>query len=592
MRIEFMNGDGSVAHEIAADSVIEYKLSGKKLISNDFFMNEPASVRLSIVTDLWLAERWETGLVKLNDSLWFELGVRVYHENALSGYEELILSGLLLLTESEQDPFAHLMQIAIYDFTALLSELKVAVRFYYPWQPDTGTSFDSFIINYALPGEAAAAEPEEDSNLPWFPYPHLISTPDRQVSSVLIALSQIWQELYGTHWQLSFNHEYSSGEGGGSQVNNQIVVLADTDDFYYSFVQGLVSSAYRSLMNLTGASYYCFFANYGLLGVDQRQQLWREFQLLPPVTDCDAYFVMRAGYEYVLGSKDQEYNPHGGWTDGEGGGGGGTIYHREWYIIFALKDGLCVYSSGQRNSGVVRGRNVGQYVGSQELSPSTELLIGADKRYRCTPNDFYNIPPAYQDADIMEYFYSLAYYVYYSGFMADSGSWIGNRIFRMKTRPGQPGQEQYLELDLRDWFKTMFFIGDLSCYADESGMITFAPRLPADTIELPLTKLTKLKKKLLVYQPWDKEKLQGVINDNAEISYLIDYYGGNRVLTHELNLSFAHGGWTSPPSLRQRFVLPGSIAGVAAFNEGAAYMIVEIGFEGQHVLNMRAVRCS
>ncbi|MDP3114677.1 MAG: hypothetical protein Q8M98_07850 [Candidatus Cloacimonadaceae bacterium] len=587
MRIEFCDRYGSVEHEIGESSIVSYKQSGKKLISEDYFMNEPASIEVTIISDVWLLERWEQSIVKISSTLWFSKSVRVYGKNSLSGYAELKLSGLLQLTGSGHDPFAHTMQLQFYDFSALLSELDIPVRIYYPYSLPDGTDWTRFIVNYQLPGSSGAPAGGPD----WYPYPSVIETTDRQVSSVLRALTQIFGEIYQGNWALDFNHEYEVEEAELTWVNNYIVQLADADTFFQEFVSGLVTTAYNNLMNLGAVSGWQFWANYGFVPPGGQSSIYDEYGLWLPGEESDGWFVMRAGYQWMIGGKDDAI-PDGGWTDGEGGGGGGggggTWWYREWYRIFRLKAGRSVWDSGVRTR-LKQGRNSGSHIGGLPLNTSNYLSLSENSFYRCSANELYAIPPAYQN-DIMGYFYSLSYYVYFTGLMEGSGGYIGNRIFRMKNNPQGTGQEQYVEQKLREWFKTMLFVGDLSCYADETGVIKLAPRSPLGNINLPLAALSKLQKKLLVYQPWDKEKIEEVINDRTEVQYLIDHYGGGRVLTHELELRFGLHGFTTIPLLRQRFVLPAQIWGVTAFSGAQAYMIVEVEFEGEYELVIRAVR--
>lgn len=594
MRIDFLSS-GSVIHTIPPSQVEKYEISGQKLISDDYFMNEPASVRLTIIADSWLLEHWESDLIKIGDSIWFLYPVQIFHKNILPSFEQLLLTGLMLSTDCEHNPFEHRMQLVFYDYTALLTELDVAVRIYYPFTPATGTDWTKFILNYQLPGEGENEAPEDDENPSddpqWFPYLHSLPTPDRQLSSVLQALTQIWAECYALLWELNFNHAYEQDVPEGTPVNNYIVNLGEGDSFYNLFVSGLVAIAYNDLLNHPGLSGWQFWANYGFLPVSARSSIYQEYSLLLPV-DCDGYFVMRAGYTYLDESKDYNHNTHPGWTDGEGGGGGGgtpsEYSYYEWYRIFAIKKGLCVLDTGRKfiwNGGYENG----QYVAEYPLSPANLLPVSENSFYRCTENDFYNIPPEYAQT-VLEYFYSLTYFVYYTGLMDNSGGYIGNRIFKMKNSPQSPGQEQFIEQKLRDWFKTMLFIGDLTCFADETGLIQIVPRSPLDELSLPFASLLSLKKKLLIYQPWDKAKLGELIADNAEISYLIEYYGGSRILSNQLELTFALRYFTALPLLRQTFTLPANINQIEILSLPTQYIITEVTFVNEYQLKICAVR--
>ncbi len=594
MRIDFLSS-GSVLHSIPPSQIENYEISGQKLIADDYFMNEPASIRLTIVADSWLLEHWESDLIKIGDSVWFLYPVQIYHQNILSGSEQLILTGLMLSADCEHNPFEHRMQLVFYDYTALLSELDVAVRFYYPFDPATGIDWSKFILNYQLPGEGENEAPEDDENPSdnpqWFPYLHSLTTPDRQVSSVLQALTQIWAECYASLWELNFNHAYEQDIPNGTPVNNYIVNLGEGDSFYNLFVLGLVSIAFNDLFNHPGLYGWQFWANYGFLPVSARSAIYQEYSLLPTV-DCDGFFIMRAGYYYLEETKDWNWesdNTHPGWTDGEGGGGDPSNYHySEWFRIFALKKGLCVFDSGRRKINNIGAEN-GQYVAGELLSPSNLLIISENSFYRCTENDFYNIPPQYT-SNVMDFFYSLNYFVYYTGLMDSPGGYIGNRIFKMKNNPQSPGQEQFLEQNLRDWFKTMLFLGDLTCFADETGLIQIVPRYPVGDITLPFNSLISLKKKLLIYQPWDKQKLGELIADSAEISYLVEYYGGSRIISNQLELIFALRDFSDFPLLRQTFTLPANISQIEILPLPVQYIITEITFVDEYQLKICAVR--
>ena len=191
----------------------------------------------------------------------------------------------------------------------------------------------------------------------------------------------------------------------------------------------------------------------------------------------------------------------------------------------------------------------------------------------------------------MGYLFSLNYHVYYTGLMEGGSGYIGNRIFRMKVQLDKSRREQFIEQDCRDWLKTMLFIGDLSVWADESGVIQIVPRSPLGDIELPMESLETISQKMLVYQPWDKTKLEGVINDRAEIDYLVDYYGGGRVLSHELELDFVVRGFDVEPQLRHRFPLNAQIWGVTALSSPGLYMIVGVERTSRRRLRIRAINC-
>ncbi len=595
MRIEFVDGT-SVVYEIGEDRIESFELSGVKLISDDYFMNEPGSIHLTILTDSWLLERWEDEVVKINNALWFNKPVRVYDRSMISGAEELIMTGLLQATESSYRPVERRMEVVIYDYSALLSELGVKIRFYYPYVVGEGTSWDRFIINYQLPGEGEneASEDEYDGtpedNPIWFPYLHTIETADRQVSSVLEALTTIWGECFEADWELQFNHAYEAEGSSGTVVNNYIVSLGTGDSFHEQFVQGLVNTAYNALSNAIGLENWQFYANHGFISAAHRMHIYLEFGMLP-AGDCDGYFVMRSGYcgSGITGSE----SPHG-WQGGNMSGGNGPFQYREWYRIFKLQGGECTYDSGQRSrmgNGLRQdtGLWLGSHVGGVALDSSLPLRIDVNSFYRCSANEYYEIPPAYAQ-NVMGYFYNLTYYVYFTGLMQGPGGYIGNRIFRMASKPNAPGQEQWIEQSLRDWFKTMLFIGDLSFFADETGILQIVPRSPLGDIELPMSNLTDIRQKQLVYQPWEKEKLREFINDSAEIDYLVAYYGGARVLTHDLELEFAERGWTEMPRLRQRFVLEGQIGGFYVSSGPKQYMIVGVHRKGGRKLYIRAVR--
>ncbi len=588
MRLEFMNGT-EVLHQIGEDRIERYDRSGRKLIAEDYFMNEPASVRLVIIADSWLLERWEDEVVKVNDALWFKWPVRVWDIDYVSGGEVQTMAGLLQATESSHKPLERRMEVVVYDYSALLSELDIKIRFYYPWDAGYGTNWDHFIINYQLPGEGENEPPEDDGtrgdNPVWFPYLHSIETADRQVSSVLQALTQIWAECYAAEWELQFNHAYEMEGSDGTEVNNYIVNLAGETSFYRQFVLGLVVAAHNSFAGQSGMANWQFWANHGFISAAQRMEIYEEYGMLPSA-ECDGYFVMRAGYTYS--GTGGPLNPSG-WQGGEMGEGNGPFQYQEWWRIFRVQDGVCVQDLGQRHrSG--QGLKLGNLVGGVNLNASGLLEIGADSFYRCTANEYYTIPEAYA-IDILGYFYSLTYFVYFTGIMQGPGGYIGNRIFRMKSGPGEPGQAPWLEQTGREWFKTMLFIGDLSCFADETGILQIVPRSPLGDILLPLDWLVDIRQKLLVYRPWDQSKLSELINDAAEIRYLIEYYGGTRVLTHELDLEFVQRGWSAAPGLRQRFVLEGQIGPSVEFSQPREYMIVEITETSEKRVKIRAVSC-
>ena len=587
MKIEIMSGT-VVLHEIEESRIERAEWSGKKLVAEDYFMNEPSSVRLSLVIDSWLWEKLESEIVKIKDGLWLRYPVKVYDSGIVSPVETLVLTGLICLTESVVKPVERRMEIVIYDYSALLSELDVKVRIYYPWAVGEGTNWDRFIINYQLPGEGENEAPEEDDtpndDPQWFPYLHTIETSDRQVSSVLMALTTIWQECFQDNWDLNFNHSYESAGSGGTEVNNYIVRLDGEDSFFRALVLGCVQPAWAMLSGMVGPEHWYFWANHGFIREEDRYELYREYGILPQ-GDCDGFMVIRAGFCW---SGENGLSAPDGWSGGEVTVHDGPYQYREWYRVFMLRGGECVWESGQRTrngSGVRTGDKVG-YV---SLESGTLLNVSENSFYRSSANDYYGWSAEYQN-NVMAYFYTMTYYVYYTGLMEGGSGYIGNRIFRMKSRPGEDGREQYIEQSCRDWLKTMLFIGDLSVWADETGVIQIVPRSPLGDIELPMESLEKISQKMLVYQPWDKTKLEEVINDRAEIDYLVAYYGGGRVLSHELELDFVVRGFDVDPQLRHRFPLNAQIWGVTALSSPGLYMIVGVERTSRRRLRIRAVK--
>ncbi len=770
IRIEIDHPEG--LYSIGEGLIETYEHSGRKLISDDFFMNEPASVRISMAMDAWLASRLESEFVQVGKGLWFKHPVRAYIKNPESGLWDLVLTGLIDLAGCRQEPFARRMEITIYDYTALLTELDMPVRVYYPWHPSTGNDFTRFIVNYKLPGEEDLPEPEEgEEYAQFFPYPHTVELDNRQVKSLLKVLTDIWKEYFEDLWPLEILHAYLAGETEDDDgwVQNYVVRMDGDDSFYRSFVLGLAQAAwtgyqadstpgkafyvnygflessergclyaefgiyptvicdaflvmragynhdegYKEYWRLFafkdgkqvldtgqrsrasggardplavgdctispadtidlggGAGYRCsdydlttlpgaftnwmdylygltyfvyfngyigvaeewsdgdpvrlgagdsfhdifvgqvvnnmyqqyilltamnrmFWANYGLIPVSQIMQIYNEFGLLPEV-DADAFFVLRAGCVYGgSGAKDHDhdhYEPWDPWTqdDGEGGGGGGgggtqPPNWRENWRLFALKAGRVVRDWGMRQRNGIGVKN-GTTVGSFSLGTGWQLDLQENSYYHATQNEMYSIT-----GNILAYFGAKNYELRYVGPLEAPPGWLANRIFRMKGRPGEPGGEQYQQMALKDWFKLMFFIGDISCYADQRGVVILAGRIPAGELQPPWGSLLDARKELLVYQPWDEEKLGEVLNDVAEIRYLTDYYGGSKAITHRLELEFAKRGWESEPKLRQKIQLGGSNFNFTAFLGSGWYMITEIGHIGQNTLVLRGIR--
>lgn len=416
MRIDFVRKeDLSVLHSIPDSLIQKVDIDASKLIADDFFLREPAKLQLALVTDAWLLERWETDVWKLKDTIYFKHPVQVWLKNEITGQEELYLTGLLSVTDSSYDPFSRIMNVVVYDYSAVLSDLDVTVRFYYP-HDDTGTVFSHFIINYKLPGEKENEAPEDnpgDTNPyddpAWYPYQHTITTTDRQVSTCLIALSQIISESVTPNLSLTFHHDYQVETPGIIQVNNSIVPFGEADSFYRLFVLGLVNTAWQSLRQLTGVSYYAFFANYGILPAAQRWQIWTEFSILPP-EEVDCYFVMRSGYQWQTGAtRDMAYN-HGAFSYGEYSPENAT-FNKEWYRIFGVKSGKVTYDSQDRYR-FRQQEGLGEFVGTYLLDTGYLYEIEESTFYRGSANDLYHIPEAFQNT-VMDYFYSLTYYLYY-----------------------------------------------------------------------------------------------------------------------------------------------------------------------------------
>lgn len=768
IRIRFMQ-DGVEVHRIDEGGISVYSLGGKKLISDDFFMNEPASVELEILFDLWLNERWESESIKIGDSVWFKIPIEIDMIDPISGMYMQNMVGLIDLTQCESDPFKHRMKLVIYDYSALLSQLDERVRFYYPYTPEGGTDWSRYIINYALDGEEANEPGEEHmEGTQFMPYAHSIELHSRQISDILAALSSIWRKSFEGLWDLGFRHEYNEVSGEAEVVQNMIVELSHEQSFYpilqamlsaigshkmqnsasADYTQtwvnyGLLSSSarseiyaeyglllrvecdaffvvrsgydarfgneweahewyrilalksgrevydsgqrarhyggisnidalyigetlldsgneidegrYRSSANDLGLpagfennpegyysqlAYYVyysgilgdeipaggtgyvlfgshehfydvfihqlvepvylrytqlatservFWANYGLVPASMRSKFRTEYGITPD-DECDGWLLIRAGYTYIPVSRDSYHDPGveidpGTWTDGEGGGdggGGNAITSHEDYRIFALRDGEVVRDYGVKRFGRQGNRN-GSSLGGYELSPGTTLDIGENLYYAATNNDLYAEGVNNPDA-LSRFEYRLSYSV-----LGQSG-WLANRIYRMKPIASAASGELYLEQSLRDWFKLMFFIGDLSCYAGETGLITFAPREAKGTVSMVWESMISAKKQLLIYQPWDRERLGEYIDDRAEIEYLIEYYGGHRVLSHALEFEFVTRGWESFPGLRDRFALSGADGSDLALLGSGWYMVVEIRFDGVKKVFIRAVR--
>lgn len=765
LQIDFVE-NGAIVHSITSAQIESYKLSGEKLIADDFFMNEPASAELSIITDAWLLERWEDNIVKTGkDGVWFATPVKVSQKNPETGGYDTILSGIIDLTSSSFDPVRHRIGITIYDYSALLCNLDIPVRIYYPYSPATGTDWSKFILNYPVSEEEAenpATQPEEG---PYFPFPNSLTTPSRQVGQVIEALCSIWQAFFASKWDLLFDFAFNDMSGSGAGwAENYIVAVASADSFYSPFVLGIVAAAwqahnpasdtyqinygllpsdaraqiyaqysllppadadaylvmragfnsaaggahewyrifalkdgceiwdsgqkhyalgtgsitfasvgtaalapantinlpnnelYRSSVNdlnipsgsnpaayLASMAFYIYFngiiqdqaeysdsinvaidnqsgfgaafvnaialpvynqfksmptpykafwANYGLIHASQRNQIFAEYSLTTP-DQCDAFFIMRAGITYAENSKDHSTtpeNPHYPWTDGEGGGGGGggsaiPSQFTEKYRILALANGVIVKDYGIRSTagyGILTGNSVGNVA----LSPANSITLGENNYYHCSVTSL--SPP--EGTLLIEYLINQNYRLLYTGYSPGATQWLANRIFRMKSIPDKPGHEQFIELKLKDWLKYMFFIANVACHCDSSGTIRISPRLPLDDAAIPWNLLISAKKNLLIYQPWDEEKLFTVINDRAEIKYLISYYGGSRSLTHTIDLDFIRKGFNPLPTLRQKFAFnPAQTPNLELLGAGS-YMITSLEFDGVKRLKLKAIK--
>ena len=332
MKIEIMSGT-VVLHEIAESRIERAEWSGKKLVAEDYFMNEPSSVRLSLVIDTWLWEKLESEIVKIKDGLWLRYPVRVYDSGIVSSAQSLVLTGLISLTESAVKPVERRMEIVIYDYSALLSELDVKVRIYYAISQSSDVLNSlSYIINYQLPGEGENEPPEDDDesdNAPlWFPYLHTIETSDAQVSSILQALTQIWRECFQENWVLSFNHSYESEGSGGTEVNNYVVKLRGADSFYWWLVLGVAQEAYSALRQQIGAEHWLFYVNHGFVKSTDKEEITREFGLSVP--EAEGYFVIRAGYSYC--GDGGIGNPEG-WSGGYGTVADGPYQYRVHILL-------------------------------------------------------------------------------------------------------------------------------------------------------------------------------------------------------------------------------------------------------------------
>lgn len=768
IRIRFVR-DGTEVYVLDKRHIYEYSLGGKKMIADDFFMNEPASVDVSIIFDYWLNDNWESEGIRIGHTVWFKIPVEIDLMSPISGMYEQKMVGLIDLTQCESDPFKHRMKLVIYDYSALLSQLDESVRFYYPYTPEGGTDWSRFYINYALPGEEASL-PDEDhvEGTQFFPYENTIELHTRQVSDILAALSSIWQKSFEGLWELGFRHEYNEGGSEPEEVQNMIVELGREESFYamvqamlraiglhksmhsvaaitntwvnyglippsarseiYAeygllfrvecdaffviragyeadfgdryeehewyrilalkggrevfdsgqrarhyesagnidsrlvgvlsleplteiesdeggryrssindldmpsgyeddpegyfvylayfvyfsgilgggvaggrtgyvrfgsaehffavFIAELVEPVYQRYQNLPTQE-RVFWANYGLVPAAMRNQFMAEYGIMPD-DECDGWLLLRAGYTYRPSSRDSWDNPEveiddGTQTDGEGGGQGGysTTSH-EQYRLFAVRDGEIVRDYGVKNFGRHGVRN-GKSLGNYALNPGNMINLGENLFYDLTNNNM-GEPGTMTPEDLAQYEYRLGY-----SLMGYEG-WLANRIFRMRPTADAGGHEQYLEQRLRDWFKLMFFIGDISCFADETGIITFAPREAKGEIDMVWDSLVSAKKQLLIYQPWDREKLGEYIDDKAEIDYLIEYYGGHRVLSHALEFEFVTRGWESFPGLRDRFALSGANGVNLELLGSGWYMVVEVRFDGVKRVFVRAVK--